>query len=152
MIAKLVNEANEEATQKGFCDEETSKGKASQSEKSLTIDQLQSRMDKASSSKALLEQNVKTLQKEISDLDKGTAEATKLRAEEKASYEKASKDFKDAATAVEGAIKVLKEYYEASLLQTGKQDRAAKAGKKQPSFGEAKSDASHAIISILEMP
>merc|ERR1719262_1227219 len=86
MIAKLVNEANEEATQKGFCDEETSKSKASQSEKSLTIDQLQSRMDKASSTKALLEENVKTLQKEIADLDKGTAEATKLRAAEHATY------------------------------------------------------------------
>merc|ERR1719387_495378 len=83
MIEKLVTEANEEATQKGFCDEETSKSKASQAEKSMTIDQLQSRMDKASSDKALLEQNVKELQKEISELDKSTASSTKLRAEEK---------------------------------------------------------------------
>merc|ERR1719258_273114 len=47
MIAKLQNEANEEATQKAFCDEETSKSKESQSEKSMTMDKLQSRLDTA---------------------------------------------------------------------------------------------------------
>merc|ERR1719313_660114 len=78
MIEKLVTEANEEATQKGFCDEETAKSNAAKDEKSMTIDQLASRMDKASATVGLLQQMVKTLEAEIAALDKGNSEATKI--------------------------------------------------------------------------
>jgi septal ring factor EnvC (AmiA/AmiB activator) len=145
MIAKLVNEANEEATQEAFCQEEISKSNAAKDEKSMTSDSLSSRISKAAATKALLEQKVKELEGEIAKLDSGMAEATKLRTAEKATNEKAASDFKLASESVEKAIKVLKEYYEsAALIQV-------KATGKQPEFGEAKSDASHAIISILEM-
>merc|ERR1719247_2911016 len=145
MIAKLVAEANQEATQKAFCGEEVSKSKASQSEKSMTIDKLTSRIDSASAKKAQLADSIKALEGDIADLDKATTTATTLRGEEHASFLKESKDYKDAAEAVEGAIQVLKEYYEgASLVQTGSTAR-------QPSFGGAKSDAASTILSILEM-
>merc|ERR1719207_288056 len=78
MIEKLVLAANEEATQKGFCDEEMSKSKATQEEKSMTIDKLQSRLDKAATTKAQLTEAVKVLESEIAKLDAGTAEATKI--------------------------------------------------------------------------
>jgi len=145
MIAKLVKEANEEATQEAFCQEEISKSNAAKDEKTMTSDGLASRISKAASTKALLQQKVKELEGEIAELDSGIAEATKLRTAEKASNTKAASDFKLAAESVEKAIKVLKEYYEtASFIQV-------QAKGKQPEFGEAKSDASHAIISILEM-
>jgi len=146
MIDKLITEANEEATQKAFCDEEMSKSKATQEEKSTTIDKLQSRLDKAATTKAQLEQAVKELESEIAELDAGTAEATKIRTEEHATYVKASADFKDAAEAVTNAIRVLKEYYEGALIQT----KTSVKGK-QPEFGGAKSDSAHSILSILEM-
>jgi len=145
MIEKLVTEANEEATQKAFCDEETEKSKKAQADKSMTADKLTSRIDKASTTKAGLEQSVKELQEEIAALDKGNAEATKMRAEEHATYLKSSKDFKDAAEAVQAAIGVLKEYYEGAFIQT------TSGHKKAPDFGGAKSDAASSIISILEM-
>merc|ERR1719231_1721933 len=47
MIAKLLKEAQEEATQKAFCDEEMGKSKKSQAEKTMTLDKLNSRIDKA---------------------------------------------------------------------------------------------------------
>jgi len=144
MIEKLVTEANEEATQKAFCDEETSKSKAAQAEKSMTADKLTSRIDKATTTKAQLEQSIKDLEGEIAALDAGTAEATKIRTEEKATNTKASSDFKLAAEAVQGAIAVLKEYYESALIQVS-------SSKRQPTFGGAKSDAASTIISILEM-
>merc|ERR1719191_2555442 len=118
MIDKLVTEANEEATQKDFCDEETSKSKKAQAEKSMTADKLTSRIDKASTTKAGLEQSVKELQEEIAALDKGNAEATKIRTEEAATNAKSSADFKQAAEAVQAAIGVLKEYYEGAFIQT----------------------------------
>jgi chromosome segregation ATPase len=143
MIEKLVTEANEEATQKAFCDEETSKSKKAQAEKSMTADKLTSRIDKASTTRAQLEQSIKDLEGEIAALDAGTAEATKIRTEEKATNTKASSDFKQAAEAVQAAIGVLKEYYEGALIQV--------SSKRQPAFGGAKSDAASTIISILEM-
>merc|ERR1719321_1329637 len=146
MITKLINEANEEATQKAFCDEEMGKSKKAQAEKTMTVDKLTSRIDKAATTKAGLEMKVKELESEIAELDAATAEATKIRTEEAATYAKSSSDFKQAAEAVTKAIGVLKEYYESALIQTG---AAKKQG--QPSFGGAKSDAAHSIISILEM-
>merc|ERR1719161_544848 len=82
MIAKLLSEANEEATQKGFCDEETAKSNAAKEDKTMTIDKLTSRLDKAKSTQATLEQVVKESQEELAALDKGTAEATAIRKEE----------------------------------------------------------------------
>merc|ERR1719443_1010677 len=145
MIAKLVEEANQEATQKAFCDEEISKSKASQGEKNMDLDKTKSRLDTAASKKADLQETVAEVQGEIADLDKATKEATSLRAEEKSDYDKSSADFKDAAEAVEQAISVLKEYYEgASLVQVV-------GSTKQPTFGSKRSDAANTILSILEM-
>merc|ERR1719321_1025843 len=112
MIAKLVNEANEEATQEAFCQEEMSKSNAAKDEKTMTSDGLSSRISKAASTKALLQQKVKELEGEIAELDSGMAEATKLRTSEKASNTKSASDFRLAATAFEKAIKVLKTYYD----------------------------------------
>merc|ERR1719238_1597995 len=54
MIGKLLKEAQEEATQKAFCDEEMGKSNKAKEEKTLTLDKLQSRIDKATSRKAEL--------------------------------------------------------------------------------------------------
>jgi chromosome segregation ATPase len=145
MIAKLLNEANEEATQKSFCDEEMGKSKSAKDEKTMKLDTLQTRVDKATSAKAKLEESVKELEADIAALDKGDAEATAIRNQERETYQKSSKDFKDAAEAVTEAIQVLREYYEGALVQT------ATASAKAPQFGGAKSDAASVILSILEM-
>jgi len=143
MISKLVEQANAEASQKSFCDEETAKSKKAQGEKSLTLDKLNSRIETAAATKAQLGQAITDLQADLAALDKGTAEATKIRAEEKATYEKESSDYKKAAKAIEEATGVLKQYYAtATLLQ--------KTAGKQPSFGAPKSEAAHVILAILE--
>merc|ERR1719321_1637885 len=118
MVAKLVSEANEEASQKSFCDEEKAKSAKEQEAKSMRSDDLQSRLDTATSAQASKNEDIKELQKEIAELDASVASATKLRAEEHATYLKASADFKGAAQAVEEAIHVLKEFYAgASFIQ-----------------------------------
>merc|ERR1719453_1059449 len=127
MIAKLVAEANEEATQQAFCDEEKGKSNKQKDAKTARLDELNARLDQASSKTEELEDLIKELQAELADVDKATQEATKLRAEERATYEKASKDYKDAGKAVEQAIGVLKDFY-ASLLQVPK--KAASPAKK----------------------
>merc|ERR1719326_193375 len=104
-----------------------------------------SRLDKATSGSAKLQDTIKELQSELAEIDKANGEAIKLRQEEHANFLKASKDYKDAAQAVEDAIGVLKEFY-SSFVQTG-----AKAKSNAPKFGGAKEDAGNAIISLLEV-
>jgi len=144
MIAKLVEEANAEATQKDFCDEEKAKSQKEKDAKSMKADDLQSRIDTATAGKAKLGENIKELQSELAELDSATKDATKIRAEEAATFAVANKDYKDGAAAVEEAIRVLKEYYASqSLIQK-------KSSKAPFSFGQTGGAAADTIISILE--
>merc|ERR1719428_563323 len=130
MIEKLLKEAQEEATQKAFCDAEIGKSKKSLVTKTTAQDKLSVRVDKASARKAELEETVKVLEGEIAELDAANAEATKIRQAEQATYTKAHKDFSDAATAVEKAIKVLKDFYDSqSLLQVSSKTRTMSGSK-----------------------
>merc|ERR1719182_897470 len=133
MIAKLLKEAQEEATQKAFCYEEMGKSKASQAEKTATLDKLQTRIDGASATIAELTEAVKTLEAEIADIDSAQAEATKIRTTESADNKKAIADFSQSADAVVKAMGVLKSFYEGSFIQMSSKTT-------RPSFGGAKSD------------
>merc|ERR1719182_109203 len=145
MIAKLLKEAQEEATQKAFCDEEMGKSKASEAEKTATIDKLQSRIDGASATIAELTEAVKTLEAEIAEIDSAQASATKIRTEENAKNTAAIADFSQSAEAVVKAMGVLKSFYEGSALIQVSSKTA------RPSFGGAKSDTGSSIISVLEV-
>merc|ERR1719235_688062 len=114
----------------------------------MTLDKLKARLDKAETGKATLTEEIKGLEAEIAEVDTAQAEATKVREEERADYLTSSKDFKDSAEATEQDIVVLKQYYEGALLQVQAVTKSASA---QPSFGSAKGDTGHSIISILEM-
>jgi chromosome segregation ATPase len=145
MISSLEKEAAEEATQKSFCDEETAESKAKQADLTGKLDKTTARIDQASANKAKLEEDIKTLQSEVADMDAGEAEAVQIRQAEHADYKKASQDFKDSAEAVAKATGVLSDYYNsASFLQVA-------STLKQPELGGAKSDISSQIISILEV-
>merc|ERR1719428_1708572 len=149
MIEKLLKEAQEEASQKAFCDEEMGKSKTSKSEKTATIEKLQTRIDGATATIAELTEAVKTLEAEIADIDAAQAEATKIRTKENAGNTAAISDFRQSADAVVAAMGVLKSFYEgAALVQTGAKSHALA---KRPEFGGAKSDTGSSIISVLEV-
>merc|ERR1719197_69752 len=82
MIAKLLKEAEEEATQKAFCDKEMGASTASKEEKTMTIDMLQTRIDGATSTIATLTEDIKTLEAKVASIDKAQAEATAIRTKE----------------------------------------------------------------------
>merc|ERR1719238_1764937 len=69
MIEKLLTEANEEATQKAFCDEELSKSRKSQADKTMKLDKTTARIDSATSGIAELDEAVKVLEGEIAEMD-----------------------------------------------------------------------------------
>jgi len=150
MITRLEKEAAEEATQKAFCDEETSESKAKQADLTGKLDKTTARMEKAEADSAKLKEAITTLESEMAEMAAAQSEATKIRQEEHAEFLKSSKDFKDSATAVAKAMEVLTDYYNsASFLQLG--SRTRRMSSKQPEFGGAKSDVGSTIVSILEV-
>merc|ERR550537_1981088 len=96
----------------------------------MKLDKFTSRVDEAVSKLAELQQSVKSLAGEISEIDKATAEATALRTSENEEFKKVSKDYKDSATAIAQAIEVLQSFYNgASFLQLKSQTRSRSKAK-----------------------
>merc|ERR1719281_462943 len=125
MIAKLLQEAAEEATQKAFCDKEIGESKASKDEKQGKLDKVNSRLEKAESSIATLTEEITTLSKDVAESDAAVAKATKIRSEEKSVFMAVSKDLTECQEAVAAATEVLREYYEgASLIQTSQKAKS----------------------------
>merc|ERR1719178_31216 len=141
MIEKLLNEANEEASHKAFCDEELSKSKSSQATKSQKLDKYVARIDTAQATIAELNDAIKGLEAEIAEIDAAQAEATQIRTQENEDYLKASSDFKASAEAVAAAIQVLRSYYEGgSFIQISATTNS-----------KSKVKDANTIISVLEM-
>jgi len=125
MIAKLLQEAAEEATQKAFCDKEIGESKASKDEKQGKLDKVNARLEKAESSIATLTEEITTLSKDVAESDAAVAKATKIRSEEKSVFMAVSKDLTECQEAVAAATEVLREYYEgASLIQTSQKAKS----------------------------
>merc|ERR1719298_41958 len=87
MIATLEKEAEEDATQKAYCDKEMSETTAKKDELTAESDKLSTKIDqdKASSGK---------LKEEVASMAKARAEADQLRQEENASFKKNSAEMK----------------------------------------------------------
>jgi len=124
LIWRLMEEANAEASQKGWCDEELATNTQTREEKSKEVDTLQSEIDGLEAEIAEIHDDVKVLSAEISELDTAMSEATTMRGKEKEKNTETIKDAQDAQTAVAQALTVLKDFYakaaEATALLQGR--------------------------------
>merc|ERR1719390_235690 len=111
MIEKLLKEAEEDATEKAFCDKEMAETEAKKADKEAAIEKLTTQIDSQTAKSGKLKEEVATLQKELAALAKAQAEMDKLRAEEKAVFDKNSAEMKKGVEGVKLALKVLREYY-----------------------------------------
>jgi septal ring factor EnvC (AmiA/AmiB activator) len=112
LIVRLMEEANEEAEHKGWCDTELSTNEQTRKEKTSAVETLHAEIDELTASIAKLSQDITDLSAEIADIDRAVAEATEIRSKEKAENEQTIKDSQEAQTAVAQATTVLKEFYE----------------------------------------
>merc|ERR1712061_785388 len=122
LITRLMEEANEEAEHKGWCDTELSTNEQTRKEKTEAVETLHAEIDQLEASIAKLTEDIADLTKAVAELDAAMAKATKLRTEEKAKNTETIKDSEEAQTAVAQALTVLKEFYakaaeSTSLLQ-----------------------------------
>jgi len=145
MIAKLEKEAEEDATEKAYCDEEMSKTEAKKADLEDIVAKLTSKIEQAAATSAQRKSEVKELQKELAALAKEQADMDQIRSEENADYLKAKEDLELALSGVQKALQVLRDYYgsAAAFLDV---DQPAKPKKHAKSGGAGQS-----IISILEV-
>jgi chromosome segregation ATPase len=134
MIATLESEAEEDASQKAFCDKATAEATAKKDDLTAQSDKLSTKIAQDKAASAKLKEEVATLQKELAAMAKAKAEADELRASEKATFEKNSAEMEMGISGVKKALQVLKDYY-------------AKSDKSHESAGGAGSG----IIGLLEV-
>jgi len=111
LIVRLMEEANEEAEHKGWCDTELSTNEQTRKEKTEAVETLHAEIDQLEASIAKLTEDISELSKAVAELDAAMSEATELRTTEKATNEETIKDSGEAQTAVAQALTVLKEFY-----------------------------------------
>jgi chromosome segregation ATPase len=111
MIATLESEAEGDASHKAYCDKEISEATAKKDDLTAESNKLSTKIAQEKAASTKLKEEVATIQGELASMAKAKAEADKLRAEEKAAFEKNSAEMKEGIEGVKMALKVLKEYY-----------------------------------------
>jgi cell division septum initiation protein DivIVA len=111
LITRLLEEANEEAEHKGWCDTELATNEQTRNEKTEAVETLHAEIDELQASIAKLTEEITELTEAVAALDAAVAKATKIREEEKAKNTETVADSQEAQTAVAQALTVLKEFY-----------------------------------------
>jgi len=112
LIVRLMEEANEEAEHKGWCDTELTQNDQTRKEKTAAVETLTSEIDELEAQIAKLTEDMAVLSEAVTALTAAMSKATTLRQEEKATNQATIQDAKEAQTAVAQALTVLKEFYE----------------------------------------
>merc|ERR1719245_1766935 len=145
MIAKLEKEAQADATEKAYCDEEMFKTEAKKADLEDTVAKLTAKIDRDAATSAKRKEEVKELQARLAALAKEQTQMDQIRAEENSDYLQAKQDLELGLSGVQKALGVLRDYFggAAALVQ---EDQPAKPEKHAKSTGAGQS-----IISMLEV-
>jgi len=111
LIVRLLEQANEEAEHKGWCDTELSTNEQTRKEKTMAVETLHAEIDQLEASIAKLTDDIAELTQAVAELDAAMAKATTLRAAEKEKNTQTIQDAQAAQAAVSQALVVLKEFY-----------------------------------------
>merc|ERR1719327_37177 len=111
MITKLIEQANEEATHKGWCDTEMAKNTQTRDLKTDEINTLTAKADKLTAGITRLASEIQDLQTAINEIDAAVAKAISVRTAEKKKNKETVEDAQKAQAAVTAALNVLKDFY-----------------------------------------
>lgn len=114
LIGRLNQEAADEADHKGWCDKSINEAKSTRDDKAEKIAFLNTLLERKEIARDKTTDRLNILKAEISDLEDVKAKFTKARADEKAENESSIKEAKEGISAVNDALKVLKEFYNAA--------------------------------------
>jgi predicted nucleic acid-binding Zn-ribbon protein len=111
MIDRLETEAGADATQKAYCDKETSESNEEKAGLSSTDEKLSNKIDQMTARTNKLKEQISSLQNTLAALVKSQAEADNLRKKEHAAYTQNKADLEQGIEGVKVALNVLREYY-----------------------------------------
>jgi hypothetical protein len=111
MITKLIEQANEEATHKGWCDTEMAKNSHTREAKTDEINTLTAKADKLTAAITRVAQEIADLQTAITEIDAAVAKAIAVRTAETKKNKETVEDSQKAQSAVTAALGVLKDFY-----------------------------------------
>jgi len=152
MIAKLEKEAEADATEKAYCDEELAKTEAKKSELDDDLDALTAKIDQASSQSAQLKEEVAEAQESLAAISKEQVEMDDMRREQNTDYKQAKSDLEAGIAGVEKALAVLRDYYGGASAAMIQQDDWSMVQQPAKPASHAKSGgAGGSIIDILEL-
>merc|ERR1719420_1187605 len=154
MIAKLEKEAEAEATEKAYCDEQMAKTEAKKADLEATIEKLTNKIDRAAARSASLKEEVVELELELRALAKTQAEMDKIRGEENANFNVAKAELSQGLAGVRKALGVLRDYYGGAAAMLQADDSNFNSFMQQPAVPQQHSKAGGAggsIINILEV-
>jgi hypothetical protein len=159
LVARLENEAAEEAEHKAWCDEELGENEKTRTEKTAEVEKLTAEIDGLNSKIAKLGKELIELSEGIADINKAVAEFTEQRQKEQAENEQTIIDAEDGQTAVNQAIEVLVDFYGkagAALVQKRGGRHSGKHGhngKQEPDFSEEPTQKSEGdnVLSFLDV-
>jgi len=154
MIVKLEKEAEEEATEKAYCDEQMAKTEAKKAELEGTIAKLSNKIDRAAARSASLKEEVVELEAELAALAKTQSEMDSIRAEENANFKVAKAELSQGLGGVRKALSVLRDYYGGSAAMIQEDDSKFNSFMQQPAAPQQHAKSSGAggsIINILEV-
>merc|ERR1719453_2691436 len=114
----LMEEANDEAEHKGWCDTELGTNKQTRDEKSALAGELSASIEQMTAQTQQLASQIADLSAEVAALDEAVATATADRQAEKEKNKETIADAKAAIIAVESAMTVLKEFYDKAATAT----------------------------------
>jgi len=153
LIQRLLDEAAQEATKKGFCDEKLGKAKNERKFKFTAVKKVAADLKVLEAKKEELKEEMPKLTKSIEDLGKALNETKTEREQSKSDNHKAIKKAREGLAAVEEAITVLKKFYKKaskSFIQASPVD-ADDPGAGFKGEYEGKQDGAKGIIGLLEV-
>merc|ERR1719498_655623 len=153
MIVKLEAEAEAEATEKAYCDEQMAKTEAKKADLEAVIAKLTNKIDRAAARSASLKEEVTELEAELAALAKTQAEMDKIRADQHAAFSTAKSELSEGLTGVRKALSVLRDYYggAAAMIQEDGKFNSFMQQPAPPQQFEKSSGAGGSIIDILEV-
>mmetsp|Transcript_40690 Transcript_40690/g.97598 ORF Transcript_40690/g.97598 Transcript_40690/m.97598 type:complete len:663 (+) Transcript_40690:94-2082(+) len=152
LITKLLEEANAEAEQHGWCSTELATNTQTREEKTSQVEKLSAEVEERTAKSMKLKDTLSKIADGLRGLDQAMAEATEQRRTEKAKNKQTIDEAREAQKAVAQAIEVLKSFYAQAAASTeftqGPEDDA-------PEFSGEKSAGNQAggggVVAMLEV-
>merc|ERR1719183_2811704 len=150
-IAALEKAAEDDATEKAYCDEELAKTEAKKVELDDDIQALTAKIDQATSQSAQVKEEVAEAQESLLAISKNQVEMDTIRREQNADYKQAKADLEAGIAGVEKALAVLRDYYGGAASMIQQDDWSMMQQPAKPVSHSKSGGSGGSIIQILEL-